>query len=284
MKKFYLLIIFGFILFLWSNPVFAVSAGEWKISRLWTEPACYTKLPNKDTTITVKAEFQCVGQIGSKCQDLTLKSYWDSSIERVERKINLTQAVITTCGPRATTCTVLIDGEPMDVKIIPGNKILISKTGFISPRLTGDIKLTLEAYTGVKLTDKKTIIIKPCEQNEQAKPDLAFERFELPEIFTLGPDKMADIKGVLVVKNAGSTPSSNCYVDVVFEEIRTHRKESARYPVPNLDPGKNHSITIFIRLPEGNYKVCAFLDSTNGVAESNEANNTTCRNFGVRSK
>jgi len=180
MKKFYLLII-GFLLFLWSNPIFAVTAGEWKISRFWTEPACYTKLPDKDTTITVKAEFQCIGPKVSKCQDLTLKSYWDSSIEHVERKINLTRAVIDTCGSGATACTVSIDGEKMDVRILLGNKILISKTGFISPRLTGDIKLTLEAYTGVKLTDKKTIIVKPCEQ--QAKPDLIVERFELPMRF-----------------------------------------------------------------------------------------------------
>jgi hypothetical protein len=90
MKKFYLLII-GFLLFLWSNPIFAVTEGEWKISRFWTEPACYTKLPDKDTTITVKAEFQCIGPKISKCQDLTIKAYWDSSIEHTERKINLTE-------------------------------------------------------------------------------------------------------------------------------------------------------------------------------------------------
>jgi len=279
MKKFYLLII-GFLLFLWSNPIFAVTAGEWKISRFWTEPACYTKLPDKDTTITVKAELQCIGPKVPKCQDLTLKSYWDSSIEHVERKINLTRAVIDTCGSGATACTVSIDGEKMDVRILLGNKILISKTGFISPRLTGDIKLTLEAYTGVKLTDKKTIIVKPCEQ--QAKPDLIVERFELPEIFTLGPDKMADIKGILVVKNAGSAPSSNCYTDIVFEETKTYRKESAHYTVPSLNPGVTYSITVFIRLPEGNYRVCAFLDPTNVVVESNETNNTTCRSFSVR--
>jgi len=284
MKKFYLLIILGFILFLWSNPIFTQPLGEWKISRFWTEPACYTKLPDKDTTITVKAEFQCVGPKISKCQDLTIKAYWDSSIEHTVRKINLTKAVIDTCGPSATTCTVLIDGEKMDVRILLGNKILISKTGFISPRLTGDIKLTLEAYTGKTPTDKKTIIVKPCEQTGQAKPDLIVERFELPEIFTLGPDKRADIKGILVVKNAGSAPSSNCYTDIVFEETKTYKKESARYPVPSLNPGVTHSITVFIRLPEGNYKVCAFLDSTNLVAESNETNNTTCRGFSVRSK
>jgi len=283
MKKIYLLII-SFILFLLSNPIFAQSLGEWKISRLWTEPACYTKLPDKDTTITVKAEFQCVGPKVSKCQDLTLKSYWDSSIEHVKKEINLTQAVIDTCGPSATTCTVLIDGEKMDVKILPMNRILISKTGFISPRLTGDIKLTLEAYTGKTLTDKKIIIIKPCEQTGQAKPDLVVERVELPEIFTVGPDKMADIKGILVVKNAGSAPSSKCYVDIVFEGTKTHRKENARYPVPNLNPGATYSITIFIKLLEGNYKACAFLDPTNVVAESNETNNKTCRSFSVRGK
>jgi hypothetical protein len=283
MKKFYLFIILGFILFLWSNPIFGQPLGEWKISRFWTEPACYTKLPNKDTTITVKAAFQCIGEKISKCQDLTIKAYWDSSIEHTVREINLTKAVISTCGPSATACTVLIDGEKMDVRILSINQILISKTGFISPRLTGNIKLTLEAYTGKTLTDKKIIIVKPCEQTGQAKPDLIVERFELPEIFTLGPDKMADIKGVLVVKNAGSAPSSNCYVDIVFEETKTHRKGSNRIPVPSLNPGATYSITTtLIRLPEGNYKVCAFLDSTNLVAESNETNNTTCRNLRVR--
>jgi hypothetical protein len=203
MKKFYLFIILGFILFLWSNPIFAVTEGEWKISRFWTDPPCYTKLPDKDTTITVKAEFQCVGPKISKCQDLTIKAYWDSSIEHTERKVNLTRAVISTCGPSATTCTVLIDGEKMDVRILLGNKILISKTGFISPRLTGDIKLTLEAYTGKTLTDKKIIIVKPCEQTGQAKPDLIVEKCELPETLVTEPDKRAYLRVNLTIKNAG---------------------------------------------------------------------------------
>jgi len=252
-----------------SNPIFAQSLEEWKISRLWTEPACYNKLSNKDTKINVKAEFQCVGGLKvSKCQDLTIKSYWDSSIERVERKINLTQAIINTCGPSATTCTIMINGEKMDVRIIPGNKILISKSGFISPRLIGNVKLTLEAYTGVKLTDKKTNTIVPCEK----KPDLAVERFEIPEIInSSGNDKMGTINGILVIKNIGSAPSTNCYVDVKFR--KQGLISNIQYNVPSINPGGTYTINIFIRKPEGDYSACAILDNYNQVSESNEENN-----------
>ncbi|MDI1472517.1 MAG: CARDB domain-containing protein [Thermodesulfovibrio sp.] len=279
MKRFYLLIIL-FILLILSNPIFAQSLEEWKISRLWTEPTCYNKLPDKDSTITVKAEFQCVvGPKVSKCQDITIKSYWDSSIERVERKINLTQAIINTCGPSATACTIMIDGEKMDVRILPGNKILISKTGFISPRLIGNVKLTLEAYTGVKLTDKKTITVMPCEK----KPDLAVEKFEIPEIINSSVhDKWGNINGVLVIKNIGTAPSANFYVDVRFR--KQGLTSSIQYNVPSINSGGTYTINIFIRQPEGDYSACAILDNYNQVSESNEENNSACRNFRIVGK
>jgi len=94
---------------------------------------------------------------------------------------------------------------------------------------------------------------------------------------------MADIKGILVVKNVGSAPSPNCSLDIVFEETKTHRKGSNRIPVPSLNSGETYSITTtLIRLPEGDYKLCAFVDSTNVIPEFTEANNTACRNLRVR--
>lgn len=259
--------------------------GFWKIKRLYTEPPCYTKLSHRKNTITVKATFECSSP---ECEDLTIKAYWDSSIAYVVKKINLTKAVIDTCGARVSACTVMWDGEKVDVKVTPGG-YSISKLEFISPRLTGDIKLTLEAYTGVKLSDKKTIIIRPCSVKQyrlQGKPDLVVERFQVPEIFTIKPGKKkADVKSSLRIKNASIVNTRDFYADVKFISYPGKKiVHSFRAHVPALTPGEVFAIPVFGRLSKGDYKVCVFIDSTNMIVESNEGNNKVCRIFSIRGR
>ena len=259
--------------------------GLWKIKRFYSDPPCYTKLPHKKNAITINATLECSSL---SCEDLIIKTYWNSSIAYVVKKINLTKAVIDSCGPGASACTVMWNGEKVDVKIAPG-KYSISKIEFISSRLTGDIKLTLEAYTGVKLSDKKTIIIRPCSAEKprsQAKPDLVVERFQAPEIFTIKPgEKKADIKIILRVKNAGTVATRDFYVDAKFISYPGGKiVHSFRTHIPALVPGEVFTFPVFVRLAKGNYRVCVFIDSTDIVAESNEGNNKACRTFSVRGR
>ena len=262
--------------------------GTWKIVRFWTEPSCYTKLPHRDNLIKIKAIFECRGPRGSTCKDLSIKGTWDSSIESVTKEVNLTKAVIDTCGPGATTCFVLWDSEKMEVRIAPRLKrISISTVGHISPDplLVGDIILVLEVLTGGKRTDARKLIVPPCsrEPESEGKPDLVVEDFEVAEVFKAGPDKEADIKFTLSIKNIGTSPSGASYADVVFETYPGGSSVySDRFHVRALSPGSTYAINLFRRLPVGNYQVCAIADSTKVVSESDEGNNQKCRFFSVR--
>ena len=264
--------------------------GIWKILRFWTEPPCYTKLPHRDNLIKIKAIFECRGPMGSTCKDLTVKGFWHSSIEHVRKKeINLTRAVIDTCGPGATSCTVIWDKEKADVKIAPKwKRVFITTVGHISPDplLVGDIVLVLEIFTGGKRTDAKKLIVPPCsagEREPQGKPDLVVEDFEVPEVFRAGPDKEADIKFTLSIKNIGTSPSGASWTDVVFKTYPGGSTVySDRFHVRALSRGSTYTINVFCRLPVGNYRVCAIADSTKVVSESNEGNNQSCRSFSVR--
>lgn len=270
-----------------GRPFPLPQTGIWQIVRFWTEPACYTKLPDRDNTIAVKAIFECRGPKRSTCKDLIVRGRWHSSIEDVTREINLTRAVIDTCGPRATACTVIWDGEKMDVRLVPKLKrIEITKIGYISPRLTGNITLTLEAFTGGKLTSQRKLVVRPCpggEREPQGRADLMWDGCAVPEVFRAGPDEVADVKLSCTIKNAGSAPAVASYAEVLFKAYPGgDLLDRSQVHVPALAPGEMYSVNAFSRLPKGNYQVCATADSTKVIPESNEGNNRICRPFSVR--
>ena len=258
--------------------------SKWKITRFYTEPSCYTKLPDRDNRIIINATFECTSL---SCKELTIKAYWSSSIEHVVKKINLTEAVNKTCGSHATSCRIIWDGEPVKVIISP-KKYTISTFGYISPRLTGDIKLALEAYTGVGLTDKKTIVIEPCSREQpkpEIKPDLVIEKFQIPETVIVKKGEYADIKINLTIKNAGRGAITRVsYVDVEFSPTPPGRAVRHRKSIPALNPGEIYTLNSYIRIAPRNYRVCAIVDSTNVVIESNEGNNKECRSLAIKVK
>jgi len=89
----------------------------------------------------------------------------------------------------------------------------------------------------------------------------------------------------LTIKNAGHAKARDSFADIEFSPTPPGSVIRSRQRVPALDPGEVYTIsTTPVSLPEGNYKVCAIADSTNVVAESDEANNKTCRNLSVRSR
>lgn len=256
--------------------------GKWEITRFYTEPSCYTKLPDRDNRIVINAVFECSGL---NCKELTIKGYWNSNIEHTVKKINLTEAVNKTCGSHATSCRIIWDGEPVRVIIGP-KKYTINTFGYISPRLRGDIQLILEAYTGVELTDKKTIIIKPCsleQPKQEIKPDLVIDKFQIPETVIVKKGEYADIKINLTIKNAGRGATTGVsYADVEFTPTPPGRAVKHRKSVPALNPGKIYTLNFYIRIAPRNYRVCAIVDSTNVVIESNEGNNKECRSLAIK--
>lgn len=293
-----ILFVIGTIIFLYSGkfnnaqikkplPRPAIQPGVWKITHFSTEPSCYTKLPDRDNRIMISSTFECTGL---SCKELTIKGYWDSNIEHTVKKINLTEAVTKTCGPHATSCRIVWDGTPTKVTITSRKSIIkykIETIGYISPRLTGDIKLTLEAYTGVGLTDKKTIIIKPCSRKQpkqEIKPDLVIEKFQIPETITVKKGEYADIKISLTIKNAGGANAGVSYADVQFTPTSPGRAVRYRKSIPVLNAGKIYTLNFYIRITPRNYRVCAIIDSTNVIIESNEGNNKKCRSLVIRAE
>jgi len=282
----------GFMQFGYAQPVKKPfpkppkSLGVWKIIRFYTEPACYTKLPHKETKIIINTIFECKGPKGSICKPLTIKAYWVSSIDRGEKKINLTEAIKSTCGPHVSACTVMWDGEPMKVTIAP-RRYTTSTVYYISPRLTGNIKFKIEAYTGVKLTDSKRLIIKPCSKEQPRpgiKPDLIIEKFQMPETVTVKKGEYADLKINLTIKNIGRASAGASYADIQFSPAPPGRAVRHRKSVPALNPGEIYILNFYVRIAPRNYRVCAIADSTHVVAESNEGNNKTCRSLSVRGR
>lgn len=159
--------------------------------------------------------------------------------------------------------------------------------GHISPDplLVGDIVLALEVLTGGKRTDTRKVIVHPCSREPQVegRPDLVVEGLEVPEVFRAGPDKEADVKFTLSVKNIGTSPSRASYMDVIFKTYPGGSSVySDRFRIPVLSPGSTYAINVFHRLPVGNYRVCVIVDSTNVVAESDEGNNQSCCSLSVR--
>ncbi len=148
------------------NPYLSTKKGIWKIVKFWTKPQCYTVSSTRDVPIEINAIFECTGKGITKpvtCEDLTLKFYWHSNIEKFTKKINLTQAIRSFCGPKTNFCKVRLDGDVLEVKIDKKTRrISIRKVAYVSPRVRGDIDMTMEIFTGVTLTDSKKISLSPC--------------------------------------------------------------------------------------------------------------------------
>ncbi|MEN2985965.1 MAG: hypothetical protein ABDH16_04850 [Thermodesulfovibrionaceae bacterium] len=150
-----------------TKPTLPFQEGVWKIVNFWTEPKCYTIAKDKDTKVKINAIFECTKE-GAKppkvdCKDLNLKFSWKSNIEQIEKTINLTEKIKSSCGPGATSCRIDFNGETMEVKLMPKqNRISISKTGNISPKVIGNIELAIEVFTGATLSDKRRITLPPC--------------------------------------------------------------------------------------------------------------------------
>lgn len=138
-------------------PSLPSQKGVWKIVRFLTKPQCYTTSPTRDVPIEIRTTFECKGET---CEDLTLKFYWQSNIERFTRKVNLTQAIKSFCRPQ-TPCKVRFDGDVLDVKI--GKRALsIRKTAYVSPNVKGEILMVMKVFTGITPTDRKRISLSPC--------------------------------------------------------------------------------------------------------------------------
>lgn len=154
-----ILVLAGIAVFLGSaQPSYG---GDWKITDMKSLPGCY--VVGKENPVRFFFTFQAPPS--PTPGDLVIKVLYESNIERFEKKLNLTQAVASTCGPTATTCPVNWDGETIVVGSAPG-WYNVTKDGIIGPKVRGSVITTIEAYTvdakGTRLTDRKTLRVRDC--------------------------------------------------------------------------------------------------------------------------
>ena len=143
-----------------------VEAGAWKILRMASLPPCYNEDPHKDLSMTVNVLFEASG---GPSGDLVIRAEYRSNIDHdITPKLNLTEAVATTCGGTAP-CTLPWGDAKLSVLKVPSAtrpQYEVSFNIFISPKLEGDITITFWAFTRDgkidELTDTKTLVIRPC--------------------------------------------------------------------------------------------------------------------------
>ncbi len=155
-----ILVLAGIAVFLGSAQL--SYAGDWKITDMKSLPGCY--VVGKENPVRFFFTFQAPPS--PTPGDLVIKVLYQSNIERFEKKLNLTQAVASTCGPHATSCPVNWDGEGILVQPIAPGYYGVTKDGIIGPKVRGSVITTIEAYTvdakGARLTDRKTLRVRDC--------------------------------------------------------------------------------------------------------------------------
>ena len=120
-----------------------------------------------------------------------------------------------------------------------------------------------------------------------SRPDLTIRSLMLPGIMRQGQRLMVYIGNY----NQGRGAAPRHQIRYVLQRANaaggyTRYAILGTLPAVGMYPRRFYRLRHFLRLPAripaGTYKLCATLDPDNRVRESNEANNTACRNFRVR--
>jgi len=96
----------------------------------------------------------------------------------------------------------------------------------------------------------------------------------------------------ITVRNKGGMEAKNFHVDIILREPPTTEHMCGRGYIVSLKPGKSISTPSAMQLPvsiprdirPGNYELCAVVDSTGVVRESNEGNNRVCQRITIIEK